>query len=194
VKAIPINPGEKYGRLTVVEGSPKSGSAVTVLCRCECGTEKRIRAQLLKNGQTKSCGCIRDELTRMLAVRTLSTHGLHSHPLYHTWNSMHRRCSNPKTRNYADYGGRGIRVCERWTGPEGLRNFIEDMGVKPSPKHTLERIDNDGNYEPGNCCWATAQEQERNKRPRVSQSLFDALLAENQRLRQRVAELEAGDD
>ena len=104
---------------------------------------------------------------------------------------MIRRCSIPTMRNYADYGGRGIRVCDRWQGPDGLKNFITDMGPKPSPRHTLERGDNDGNYEPGNCCWATPQEQERNKRPRVNRALFDALLAENQQLRQRLADLEA---
>lgn len=157
MKAIPIKAGEKYGRLTVMEASPKSGSAVSVLCRCACGTEKRIRAQLLRNGQTKSCGCIRSERGR--TGDSNRKHGLHSHPLYQTWNSMIRRCSIPTMRNYADYGGRGIRVCDRWQGPDGLKNFITDMGPKPSPSTPSNGATTTGITSPG-----TAAGQRRKNR------------------------------
>ena len=89
------------------------------------------------------------------------------HPLYRCWASMKNRCYNPKdARNHAWHGARGIRVCERWQGPDGFNNFVIDMGSKPSPTHSIDRIDNDGNYEPNNCKWSTPKEQAQNRRPR----------------------------
>ena len=192
MRAIPIEVGEKYGRLTVLEYSPKSGDkAARIRCQCQCGAETQVSPRLLKNGNTQSCGCLRAEMASTLAVRTMATHGLSKHPLYQTWNSMLKRCYQPGVRNYADYGGRGIEVCQRWRGPDGVQNFISDMGPKPTPGHTLERKDNDGHYEPGNCCWATDEEQQRNRRPLATHAQLAVLRAENRRLKQRVAELEA---
>ena len=104
---------------------------------------------------------------------------------------MMQRCTNPRHRSYADWGGRGIIVCDRWQGlPDGLLNFAADMGPKPSPKHTVERKDNDGPYADWNCVWATHKEQRANQRQRATQVQLEALRAENWQLKQRVAELE----
>jgi hypothetical protein len=92
------------------------------------------------------------------------THGLRGTPEYNAWVHIRHRCNNPKDRYFAIYGGRGIRVCDRWLGPSGLANFIADMGPRPSKLHSIDRVNNDGNYEPGNCRWATIGEQCRNRR------------------------------
>lgn len=93
-----------------------------------------------------------------------------NHPLYSTWLGMIARCKYPSTISYANYGGRGVKVCARWQGEDGLFNFTLDMGPKPTPFHTLDRVDNDGDYEPGNCRWATRLEQSQNQRPRGDNS------------------------
>ena len=145
--------GQKFGRLTVeaYSGIDKKHQALWQ-CRCECGNAKVVRASGLKSGRTKSCGC--------LIGKANITHGCFGTPEYGIWSGMMSRCTNPKHTYYSRYGGRGIKVCERWNS---FVHFLEDMGLRPSPEHTIDRYPNgDGNYEPGNVRWATMAEQNRN--------------------------------
>lgn len=133
------------------------------LCRCDCGNEKEVlRSALVNNGTavTQSCGC----LHKRRIIETKTTHGCGSREKrtseYISWSGMFTRCYNPKNKRFSNYGGRGITVCDRWT--KSFENFILDMGKKPTPQHSIDRIDVNGNYEPSNCKWATQKEQLRN--------------------------------
>jgi hypothetical protein len=157
--------GNKHGRFEVLEfsGRDKQNCALWK-CRCECGVEKVVRGSSLRSGEIVSCGCY----MREVASATFTTHGLsRRNPTgeYTIWAGMKQRCLSPTSDCYADYGGRGITVCDRWKND--FAAFYEDMGPRPSPKHTLERKDNDGNYEPTNCIWLLKGDQVRNRRNSV---------------------------
>jgi len=131
-------------------------------CICDCGTVSLQRASSLKNGETLSCGCYHKEMNIKRLTKHGGSAGGKATPEYRSWMHMKRRCTDEKNDQYKDYGARGIKVCDRWL--EAFENFLEDMGLRPTLKHTIERRDNDGNYEPSNCYWATKAEQSRNKR------------------------------
>lgn len=160
--------GLRFGRLKVVQSSYVKGRNVW-LCRCDCGQSLLVYTHNLTGNHTKSCGCLHKELL----LKRITKHGMHGTREYNSWQSMWARCTNEKLRCYKDYGGRRIKVCESW---ESFDVFFSDMGIRPK-RTTLDRINNDGNYEPSNCRWATPIEQVHN---RVRQpSLFFKLQGES---------------
>lgn len=167
--------GRKIGRWQVVSLHPERdrNRHDLWLCRCDCGTERVVFGHALRRGKSASCGgctwgggCTWDEARRETqretARKRFTTHGLSRSRAYRCWESMLQRCFNPNNPAFADYGGRGITVCDDW---RSFVNFYADMG-DPPPGLSIHRIDNDGNYEPGNCCWAIPAVQVANRRRR----------------------------
>jgi len=154
--------GQTFGRLFVLKISQKGKKKKPIywLCRCKCGVEKSICGKSLKSGLTESCGCLKIELFRQRET----THGLSGTSEYSSWKNMVQRCNNPEAVSYPRYGGRGIKICDGWNPAVGgtFEKFLKDMGRKPSPQHSIERDNRNGNYELSNCKWATRADQAHN--------------------------------
>jgi hypothetical protein len=160
-KPLPSLIGQSYAFLTVIEEAhrsvaPSGRKERRWRCQCECGTVVTVSQNNLRNGCHKSCGCKR----RTLIAKAKTKHGKHGTPEYRIWKGMIQRCEHPA--HYKNYGSRGIRVCDRWR--HSFASFLSDMGERPTPKHQIDRVDNDGMYEPTNCRWATPTENGRNTR------------------------------
>lgn len=155
--------GQRFGRLEVLgrAAATPGNRGARWYCKCDCGSETISRSDALKNGRAKSCGCHRAEMGGKHVASMNTTHGFCGTPEYRVWRAMKDRCLNSSSSSYSDYGGRGICVCRRWL--DSFENFLADMGPRPDGT-SIERLDNDGNYEPHNCVWADRKTQNRNKR------------------------------
>lgn len=145
----PKRSGRRYGKLVVLHSAGHVGPAHYWLCRCDCSNVVAIRGSFLTSGNSTSCGC-----SRRIHLKCDT-------PEYRAWAGMKGRCHNPKSKQWHRYGGRGIKVCDKWR--ESFKDFLADVGPRPSRFHSMDRIDNDGDYEPGNCRWATNKEQSINR-------------------------------
>lgn len=164
--------GQRFGRLVAVRRVPTPGGKASWACLCDCGGQTSVRIDALKAGQVKSCGCFRREHGAAV-LSALATHRMSKTPIYKLWVRMLARCNNPEADCYKHYGGRGIRVCTQW---HSFERFFEDIGRHRRPGTTLDRIDNDGHYEPGNVRWTTQQQQTWNMRCNVLVRVKDEIL------------------
>lgn len=155
---------QRFGRLTVIEPSQRRNHRTMWRCQCDCGSTCVVWSISLRKGATKSCGCLRAEVTR----KRVTTHGASKSPEFQAWAEILKRCLNVNSKAFPHYGGRGVNICQRWRN--SFENFLADMGRRPAgrcglrPLYSIDRINNDGNYEPSNCRWATVSEQNKNRR------------------------------
>lgn len=155
-----IHSGDRFGRLTAIDRVRGENGLLLWRFLCDCGNEVINNGQPMLRGTWLSCGCLRAE--RQGDKHPMYSHGMRASRVYRIWNAMKQRCHNPKQPHFARYGALGVTVCDRWR--ESFASFYEDMGDPPSESHSIDRIDPSGNYEPGNCRWASPVEQRHNRR------------------------------
>ena len=154
--------GNRFGRLVVIERQGRIGAHAAWRCACDCGNEAIVRGDHLRHGKTHSCRCLEKEMRDNGEIHLI--HGGRNTRIYEIWTGMRKRCTNPNDHAFHNYGGRGISVCPEWADFAVFREWANANGY--SDKLSIDRVNNDGNYEPSNCKWSTAKEQANNRRPK----------------------------